>query len=303
MSYIAELKRLTLLESGITRDEVSKLLFYAIKYDKDDDIKEFLERDITDNAKIKYLRTLLASGMFDFILHNVNNAALILCFFSLYCSRVNIARKTFALIFTSRASGVGKTRIGFEIEKFIIKDERIQKGMDQLKTTFKHIFINIKEIMGLLGEEQKRDSDTNCYPRNREDFVKAENILTMLIAIYFFAKVWTSEGIEKCKESIPKILDYGEVIKLIRKEMKLDEDALLILILQIDDFQISPYWTITLLHVISTIVKYKNTLVIAVCTGTEPSQIENLGRPIHCITQYNIMDIHLPPMNFQESLE
>src|ERR1043165_3248229 len=121
----------------------------------------------------------------------------------------------------------------------------------------------------------------------------------MSIAIYFFAKVWRLESIERCKKLIPNIMDYDEIIKLIRKEMKLDQDALLVLILQIDEFQISTYWTVTLLRVISSIVNTNKTLIIPVCTGTAPSQISDFGDSIFSVSQYRTTNIHLSPMNLK----
>uniref|UniRef100_U9TT51 Uncharacterized protein n=1 Tax=Rhizophagus irregularis (strain DAOM 181602 / DAOM 197198 / MUCL 43194) TaxID=747089 RepID=U9TT51_RHIID len=196
-------------------------------------------------------------------------------------------------------NGVGKTRIGFEIENFIAEDDRIQRCVKTFKVNFKHIFINMKEILNLLGEQQKQNPETNTYPRIPKDIEKAVNILNMCIAIYFFAKVWTRSSIEKCKELISEIMNYEEIIKLIRKEMKLDEDALLVVILQIDEFQFSSYWTTTFLRIIADIVETDNTLIITVCTGTAPSQISSLD--IICASQYRTAKLNLPPMNLSES--
>ncbi|RGB34955.1 hypothetical protein C1646_759942 [Rhizophagus diaphanus] len=201
----------------------------------------------------------------------------------------------------SGGSGVGKTRIGFEIKNFITKDERIQTYVKKLKVTFKHIFISMKEILNFLGEEQERNPETKIYPQILEDSNKAENVLIMLIAIYFFAKVWTRSSIEKCKELISETMNYKEIIKLIRKKMKLDEDAHLVLILQIDDFQLSPYWTVVLLRIISYIVETNKTLIFAVCTGTEPSKISNLHGI--CASQYRTNNINLPPINFTQFIK
>ncbi|CAG8719800.1 uncharacterized protein OCT59_006355 [Rhizophagus irregularis] len=201
----------------------------------------------------------------------------------------------------SGGSGVGKTRIGFEIKNFITKDERIQTYVKKLKVTFKHIFISMKEILNFLGEERERDPETKIYPQIPEDFNKAENVLIMLIAIYFFAKVWTRSSIEKCKELISETMNYKEIIKLIRKEMKLDEDAHLVLILQIDDFQFSPYWTVVLLRIISYIVETNKTLIFSVCTGTEPSKISNLYG--FFASQYRTNNINLPPINFTQFIK
>src|SRR5437016_1602193 len=163
----------------------------------------------------------------------------------------------------------------------------------------------MSEIKIFLGKEQGTIPDTNNrYPRIPEDINKAEEVLTMLIAIYFFAGVWTSTSINKCKELIPKVMKYYEIIELIRKEMKLDQDALLVLILQIDEFQNSIYWTVTLLRVIAKIVKTGKTIIISVCTGTAPSQILNLSdnkSSIISASQYQITNFHLSPMNFDDS--
>ncbi|CAB4409993.1 unnamed protein product [Rhizophagus irregularis] len=196
-------------------------------------------------------------------------------------------------------NGVGKTRIGFEIENFIAEDEWIQRCIETLKVNFKHIFINMREILDLLGEQQIKNPETNTYPQIPKDIEKAVNVLNMCIAIYFFAKVWTSSSIEKCKELISETMNYEEIIKLIRKEMKLDRDSLLVLILQIDEFQFSSYWTTTFLRIIADIVETDNTLIITVCTGTAPSQISSLD--IICASQYRTAKLNLPPMNLSES--
>ncbi|CAH1756608.1 11610_t:CDS:2, partial [Entrophospora sp. SA101] len=88
------------------------------------------------------------------------------------------------------------------------------------------------------------DNSSNKYPRISEHIDQANNILNILILIYFFAKA----------------------------------SVTLILVLQIDEFQTGNYWTITLFRVISNIVvlaKFK-TLIIPICTGTAPSKITNL---------------------------
>ncbi|RGB34957.1 hypothetical protein C1646_759944 [Rhizophagus diaphanus] len=94
-------------------------------------------------------------------------------------------------------NGVGKTRMGFEIENFIAEDERIQRCIETLKVSFKHIYISMKEILNLLGEQQIQNPELKTYPRIPKDIEKAENILNMCIAIYFFAKAWTKTRIIK----------------------------------------------------------------------------------------------------------
>src|SRR5688572_23976149 len=126
----------------------------------------------------------------------------------------------------------------------------------------------------------------------------------MLIAIYFFAEVWTLESIKNCEELILKITNYKKITKLFCKKMKLDQHALLVLILQIDEFQISTYWAVTLLRIISRIVDTNKTLIVSVCTGTAPSQISDLSNnrsSIISASQYKTTNINLSPIGFSES--
>ncbi|CAB5387424.1 unnamed protein product [Rhizophagus irregularis] len=194
-------------------------------------------------------------------------------------------------------NGVGKTRIGFEIENFIAEDDRIQRCIETLKVNFKHIFINMREILDLLGEQQIKNPEINTYPRIPKDIEKAVNVLNMCIAIYFFAKVWTKTRI---MELMPeKSMHYKDIIYIIRKNLNLDRDSLLVLILQIDEFQFSSYWTTTFLRIIADIVETDNMIIITVCTGTAPSKISALD--IICASQYRTAKLNLPPMNLSES--
>src|SRR5947208_8389696 len=99
--------------------------------------------------------------------------------------------------------------------------------------------------------------------------------------------------------------EYHEVVELIRRKKRLDKSSNLILILQIDEFQTENYWTVTLLRAIRSIlvlVEYR-TLIIPICTGTAPSKISKLGESTFSITQYVMTNIHLSPMNFDDSMK
>src|SRR5437764_15064664 len=84
--------------------------------------------------------------------------------------------------------------------------------------------------------------------------------------------------------------------------MRLDQNARLVLILQIDKFQISTYWTVVLLRVIAGMVATGNTFIVPVCTGTAPSRISDLGdnssSTISLSSQYKTTNLHLSLMNF-----
>ncbi|RIA96857.1 hypothetical protein C1645_871831 [Glomus cerebriforme] len=206
-------------------------------------------------------------------------------------------------IVISGGSGIGKTRIGFEISKIAERNKAIKKLKDRANATFEHIYINMDEIKSLLGPGLDDDVN-NKYDRIPEHITKASILLKKLIVIYFLTKVWSSDKIKKCIDLMPNSIKYDQVIKLIYKEKKLDDSITLILVLQIDEFQTGNYWTTTLLRIIKSIlvqVNYK-TLIIPICTGTTPSKIENLDDSAFNITQYGMKNINLSPMNFEDSM-
>ncbi|CAG8832559.1 16729_t:CDS:2, partial [Gigaspora margarita] len=93
---------------------------------------------------------------------------------------------------------------------------------------------------------------------------------------------WTLPDIRKYLELMPdESEDYDNVINLICKEKNLKNAESLVLILQINEFHSANYWMVTLLRIISSLL-LKGTLIIAICTGTTPSQIAELGDDQSC---------------------
>ncbi|KAF0522607.1 hypothetical protein F8M41_015499 [Gigaspora margarita] len=164
----------------------------------------------------------------------------------------------------------------------------------------------MNEIKDFLGTEHVFDFESNAYPRDSEHTNRASNLLNKLIITYFYTKAWTSPDIRKCLELMPgESEDYDDVINLICKEKNLKNAESLVLILQIDEFQSANYWTVTLLRIISSLL-LKGTLIIAICTGTTPSQIVELGDDQSCkisASQYKTINLHLSPLDFEDSIQ
>ncbi|CAG8771043.1 8617_t:CDS:2, partial [Gigaspora margarita] len=150
------------------------------------------------------------------------------------------------------------------------------------------------------------DFESNAYPRDSEHINRASKLLNKLIITYFYTKAWTSPDIRKCLELMPdESEDYDDVINLICKEKNLKNAELLVLILQINEFHSANYWTVTLLHIISSPL-LKGTLIIAICTSTTPSQIAELDDDRSCkisALQYKTINLHLSPLDFEDSIQ
>ncbi|RIB06911.1 hypothetical protein C2G38_2252945 [Gigaspora rosea] len=193
-----------------------------------------------------------------------------------------------------------------ETKNFISDDERIKSTVADLGINFEHIYISMNEIKEFLGTGNIFDFESNAYPRDPEHINRASKLINKLIIIYFYTKAWTSPDIRKCLELMSdKSEDYDDVINLICKEKNLKNAESLALILQIDEFQNANYWTVILLRIISSFL-LKGTLIIAICTGTAPSQIVELGDDQSykiSASQYKTINLYLSPLDFEDSIQ
>ncbi|CAI2179710.1 15464_t:CDS:2 [Funneliformis geosporum] len=173
-------------------------------------------------------------------------------------------------------SGTGKTRHGYETINII-------KDLIQIKDgSFRpiHIFVQIfpESFLIRFDERPQRDPSLGRYPRNPSHVNSIGHYLALAIASYYFTKNYRQESLQYFKELVKSsTFDLITVLQAIQQSCSIDSQQPLLILLQLDEYQR--------------------------CTGTAPIKLREYDNTGHLsVTDYNVYDIHMSPMDIENSL-
>ncbi len=206
----------------------------------------------------------------------------------------------------SGGTGTGKTRHGFETINII-------KDLKQIKDhSFKpiHIFIQIFPESSLVRfDNRPPPTPTGYYPRNQSHVNSVGRYLALAIASYYLTGNYLQESLQYFRELAKSSFNLITVLQAIRQSCSIEPQQKLLILLQLDEYQRDEYLIANILRYSSQLVTDKqvcdlNTLIVPICTGTAPIKLrdyDNLGH--FSVTNYNVHDVHMSPMDIEKSLD
>ncbi len=207
----------------------------------------------------------------------------------------------------SGGSGTGKTRHGFETINIIKDLKQIKDG--GCKTI--HIFIQIfpESTLVYFDKRPPRDQFTGRYPRNPSHVNSVGHYLALAIASYYFTKNYQQESLQYFKElAKSSTFNLITVLQAIQQSCSIESRQKLLILLQLDEYQRDEYLIANILRYTSQLVANKlvcdlKILIVPICTGTAPIKLREFDNPGHLsVTDYNVYDVHMSPMDIEKSL-
>ena len=131
----------------------------------------------------------------------------------------------------------------------------------------------------------------------------------MAIASYYLTGNYRQESLQYFRELAKSSFNLITVLQAIRQSCSIEPQQKLLILLQLDEYQRDEYLITNILRYSSQLVTDKqvcdlNILIVPICTGTAPIKLRDYDNPGHLsVTDYNVYDVHMSPMDIEKSLD